>query len=96
MMRMDLPPKEPERRIRRYDLRELAVFQRLIAAQPRLALVLAALLALAGVALAAGWVPTPRPTARSPWIVAVLAWLLALVVAVIALRGLRPGTPKQD
>ena len=92
---MDLPPKAAERRIRRYDLRELAVFQRLIAAQPRLALVLAVLLALAGVALAAGWVPTPRPTAR-PWIVAVLAWLLALVVAVIALRGLRPGTPKQD
>ena len=95
-MRMDLPPKAPERRIRRYDLRELAVFQRLIAAQPRLALVLAALLALVGVALAAGWVPTPRPTARSAWIVAVLAWLVALVVAVIALRGLRPGTPKQD
>ena len=94
---MDVPPKAAERRVRRYDLRELAGFQRLIAAQPRLALVLALLLALAGVALVAGWVPVPSGRGGfGLWIVAVLAWLLALVVAVIALRGPGSGTQKPD
>ena len=84
---MGTPPPR-ERRIKRYDLRETALFGQLIAERPRTALLLAALIAFAGLALVIGWVPTPSATRGfGPWFVAVLAWLLALVIAVLAIRA---------
>lgn len=97
MRKMGTTPPPHERRIKRYDLRESVLFARLIAARPRSALLLAALLALIGLVLAMGWA-SPRAPARGfgPWFVAVLAWLLALLVAVLAVRALMGGGPGQN
>lgn len=85
-------PKQPERKIKRYDLRDVSVFQGLIAAQPRASLALAAVCALAGVAVVAGWVPLPA-TARGfgLWFAVAVAWLLTLFVGVHAVRSFRRG-----
>ena len=95
----DEPRGPDDQRIKRYDLRHVAIFRRELMRRPWLGVVLFILAVVAGAALALGWVgryETRRSAAFRTWAGAAIWWLFGAWVGAETVRALRGRRDDED